>query len=153
MRVDEWDARGPEVTNPVSLGPGALEVASRLIFELVQPQGAEVVGTYQADFYAGTAAVTRHRFGAGLDQAGVSWVIGRVLAEQGLAGRHPGEVETAARVAPDGTRLLFLLNHRAEPVTVPATVDGVDLLTGACLRSGQPVTLGPRGVVVLREGT
>jgi beta-galactosidase len=118
----------------------ALEVGSRLVFELVQPQGAEVVGTYQDDFYAGTAAVTRHPFGAGcgwyvgagLDQPGVSWVIRRVLAEQNLPGRYPGapDVETAARVAADGTRLLFLLNHRAEPVTVLAAADGVDLLTG-----------------------
>ncbi|MEU7973012.1 beta-galactosidase trimerization domain-containing protein, partial [Micromonospora sp. NPDC049089] len=30
-----------------------------MLFELVIPQGAQVVGTYQADFYAGTPAVTR----------------------------------------------------------------------------------------------
>ena len=67
VRVDEWDARGPEVVNPVRLGDGAdqVDVDARLLFELVIPQGAEVIGTYQADFYAGTPAVTRNAFGAG----------------------------------------------------------------------------------------
>ena len=164
VRVDEWDARGPEVVNPVRLQSSSIhsgpQVASRLLFELVIPQGAEVIGTYGSDFYAGTAAVTRNAFGAGhgwyvgagLDQAGVSWVIQRVLDEHGLRGPYPDvpDLETAVRVTPDGTRLLFLLNHRAEPVDVVAHPGGVDLLTGGRIDRGQPICLGPRGVVVLR---
>jgi beta-galactosidase len=160
VRVDEWDARGPEFVNPVRLAEG-LVVESRLVFEIVIPQGAEVVGTYLADFYAGTPAVTRNRFGDGhgwyvataLDQAGVSWVVRQVLAEHGLAGRCADmpDVETAVRVAPDGTRLLFLLNHRAEPVEAPAPVAGVDLLSSDELMDGQPISLGPHGVAVLRQ--
>ena len=67
IRIDEWDARPPDVVNPVLLGtgPDAVQVAARLVFELVLPRGAETVGTYQEDFYAGTPAVTRHRFGTG----------------------------------------------------------------------------------------
>jgi beta-galactosidase len=159
VRVDEWDARGPEVVNPVSFDGLAAE--SRLLFELVTPQGAEVVGTYRADFYAGTAAVTRHAFGrgygwyvgAGLDQAGVSWVVRRVLDEQGLSGPYPDvpDLETAVRVTPDGTRLLFLLNHRADPVDVTARVSGVDLLTARRIDHGQPLRFDPYGVMVLRE--
>jgi beta-galactosidase len=163
VRVDEWDARGPEVVNPVCLQDGAsrLEVESRLVFELVTPQGAEVVGTYQADFYAGTPAVTRNRFGAGygwyvatdLDQAGVSWVIRHVLARHDMTGRCPDVpgVETAVRVSPDGTRLLFLLSHRADPVEIAAPAGGVDLLSGDRIACGQRVRLDPNGVVVLRE--
>ncbi|MGC9665323.1 beta-galactosidase [Planosporangium sp. 12N6] len=159
VRVDEWDARGPEVVNRVRLGRE--EVAARLIFELVIPQGAEVVGTYQDDFYAGTPAVTRNAFGAGhgwyvaagLDQQGVSRVVRQVLDRHGLAGPYADvpDLETAVRVTPDGTRLLFLLNHRAEPVEVPARVDGVDLLTGARVENGQPLRLDPYGVMILRQ--
>ncbi|MEU8261943.1 beta-galactosidase [Micromonospora sp. NPDC048999] len=163
VRVDEWDARGPELVNPVLLQAGSdrVEVASRLVFELVIPQGAEVVGTYQADFYAGTPAVTRNRVGdgdawyvgAGLDQQGVSWVVRRVLDRHGLAGPYADvpDLETAVRVTPDGVRLRFLLNHRAEPVEVAACVGGVDLLTGDRVERGRPVRLDPRGVVVVRE--
>jgi beta-galactosidase len=163
VRVDEWDARGQEVVNPVCLRDGAtaLEADSRLVFELVIPQGAEVVGTYQADWYAGTPAVTRNPFGRGhgwyvatdLDQRGVAWVVRQVLARHGVAGRCAGvpDLETAVRVAPDGTRLLFVLNHGAEPVEVPAPAGGVDLLTGDRVVCGGLLRLDAYGVVVVRE--
>ncbi|MEV4754211.1 beta-galactosidase [Micromonospora sp. NPDC049559] len=163
IRIDEWDARAPEVVNPVRLtgGDAPVEVESRLVFELVVPEGAEVVGTYGADFYAGTPAVTRNDFGAGhgwyvatgLDQAGVSWVLRRVLERHDLVGPYADvpNLEAAVRVAPDGTRLLFLLNHDAEPVEATAHVGGVDLLTGDRIAPGQPLRLDPRGVLVLRH--
>lgn len=165
VRVDEWDARGPQVVNPVRLASGGseLDVAARLLFELVIPVGAEVVGSYQADFYAGTPAVTRNAFGAGhgwyvaagLDQEGVSWAVRRVLERHDLMGPYPDvlDLETAVRVTPDGARLLFLLNHAAEPVQVTAGSGGTDLLTGARVAPGESITLGPLGVVVLRLST
>ncbi|HEY9521987.1 MAG TPA: beta-galactosidase, partial [Thermopolyspora sp.] len=137
VRIDEWDAREAEFVNPVHLraeagaGAGQVEVESRLVFELVIPVGAEVIGTYQADFYAGTPAVTRNAFGPGhgwyvaaaLDQQGVSWVIRQVLARHDLAGPYPDVpgLETAVRVTPGGQRLLFLLNHNAEPLSSRST--------------------------------
>ncbi|MER5458752.1 beta-galactosidase [Micromonospora sp. NPDC002389] len=163
VRVDEWDAREFDVVNPVRLecGKDGLDVESRLIFELVIPQGAEVLGRYQADFYAGTAAVTRNAYGeghgwyvgAGLDQAGIDWVVWRILARHELFGPYPDvpELESAARIAPDGARLLFLLNHRAEQVEVTARADAVDLLTGDRIEAGGSLRLPERGVVVLRE--
>ena len=160
IRIDEWDARGPDVVNPVSLGD-AVEVSARLLFELVIPQGATVVGTYQSDFYAGTAAVTRNAFGEGagwyvatsLDQPGVSWVIRQVLDEHGLSGPYADvpDVETAVRISPDGDRLVFILNHRSEPVEVAACADGVDLLTGTSVNRGEPLCVQARGVVVVQE--
>jgi beta-galactosidase len=61
------------------------------------------------------------------------------------------DLETAVRVAPDGTRLLFLLNHRQEPVEVTACGTGTDLITGDRVLGGQPLRLAAHGVVVLRE--
>jgi beta-galactosidase len=160
VRVDEWDARDPEVVNPVRLS-STVEVPARLVFELVIPQGADVVGEYQRDFYAGMAAVTRHAYRAGygwyvgtaLDPAGVSWIVGRVLDEQGLAGRHRGvpDLESTVRVAPDGTRLLFLLNHGTGAARVAAPGNGVDLLTGDRIEAGRPIGLDPYGVRLIRE--
>ncbi|WP_416905934.1 beta-galactosidase [Micromonospora echinospora] len=163
VRVDEWDAREADVVNPVRLGtgPDQVEVASRLIFELVVPQGAEVVGTYRADFYAGTPAVTRNAYGAGegwyvaagLDPTGVSWVLRRVLERHHLVGPYADvpDLESAVRVTPDGTRLRFLLNHAARPVEVTARTAGVDLLTGDRISDGGAVRLPAYGVVVLKE--
>jgi beta-galactosidase len=162
VRVDEWDARGPEFVNPVRLrgADGELDVEARLLFELVIPAGAETIGTYQADFYAGTPAVTRNSFGAGhgwyvgagLDQRGVSWVLRQVLARHDVPSRYPdvADLESAERVTSDGARILFLLNHRDEVVEVTAGHGGLDLLSGARVERGAPLRLPPRGVLVLR---
>jgi len=163
IRIDEWDARGADVVNPVRLQAGGevLEAGARLVFELVVPQGAETLGAYGADFYAGTPAVTRNSFGAGhgwyvatgLDQPGVDWVVRQVLAAHGISGRVPELpcVESAVRVAPDGTRLLFLLNHGDDAVEFAAPAAGVDLLTGARTEQGGTLALAGYGVAVLRE--
>ncbi|MEV4545269.1 Beta-galactosidase C-terminal domain [Micromonospora echinaurantiaca] len=91
--------------------------------------------------------------GAGLDQTGVSWAVRQVLDRHRLTGPYPDvpDLETAVRVTPDGARLLFLLNHRAEPVEVTARGGGVDLLTGDRVEGGEPIRLPARGVMVLRE--
>jgi beta-galactosidase len=163
IRIDEWDARPADFVNPVrlELGDDRIEVAARLLFELVIPQDAEVIGTYRADFYAGTAAVTRNRFGhghgwyvgAGLDGAGVAWVLRQVLARHDLIGPYPDvpDLEHAVRVAPDGTRLTFLLNHGDRAVQVPARRNGRELLSGRAVQRGSPLRLEPRAVLILRE--
>ncbi|GAB2717690.1 beta-galactosidase [Streptomyces bullii] len=182
VRVDEWDARPPEVTQTVTLG--GLRTHARLVFEIVLPRGAEPVGTYGAepvgtygaepvgtygaepvgtygaDFYAGTPAVTRHRHRDGeawyvataLDQPGVDWVVRRILTRHDLLGPYAGHpaVETANRVTPDGRRLLFLLNHAAEPAGLTAHTTATDLLTGERIERHDPLTLDPLGVAVLR---
>ncbi|NCT91258.1 beta-galactosidase [Cellulomonas sp. APG4] len=161
VRVDETDARPPGETNPVRLvADGAPEVvgAASLVHDLVLPEGAAVVGTYGSDFYAGTAAVTRHGFGAGeawyvgtvLDQAGTDWVLRRVLERHGLVGPFadvPG-VEHAVREV-GGRRYEFVLHHGDAAVEVTAHVDGTDLLTGERVAVGQRLHLEPTRVLVL----
>lgn len=156
IRVDEWDARQREFTQPIP----ELDSAGRLVFEIVQLRGAEAVATYGSDFYAGTPAVTRNAYGDGegwyvataLDQPGVDQVVRRVLSRHDLVGPyadHEG-LETATRVAPDGTRLLFLLNHTEMAAELTAHATATDLLTGKQTEAGAPLVLDPRGVAVLR---
>ncbi|MDQ0716966.1 beta-galactosidase [Streptomyces luteogriseus] len=156
IRVDEWDARPPEFTQTVP----ELGAQARLVFEVVLPRGAEPVAGYGTDFYAGTPAVTRNRFGSGeawyvataLDQPGVDQVVRRILTRHDLLGPyadHPA-VETATRVAPDGTRLLFLLNHAPEPARLTAHATATDLLTGKRVGEGEPLVLDPLGVAILQ---
>ena len=158
IRVDEWDARPEDVVQPVHMGESSYP--ARLVFEIVQLNGAEPVGTYGADFYAGTPAVTRHTFGAGeawyvataLDQPGVDHVVRRVLARHDLIGPYAGQtaVETATRITPDGTGLLFLLNHATTTARLTAHAAATDLLTGKRVEEGDSLTLGPLDVAVLR---
>ncbi|MFI0136881.1 beta-galactosidase [Streptomyces luteogriseus] len=156
IRVDEWDARPAEFAQTVP----ELRAQARLVFEIVLPRGAETVATYGTDFYAGTPAVTRNRYGYGeawyvataLDQSGVDQVVRRILARHDLLGpyaAHPA-VETATRVAPDGTRLLFLLNHAPEPARLTAHATVTDLLTGKRTGRGEPLELDPLGVAILQ---
>ncbi|MEU3085157.1 beta-galactosidase [Streptomyces massasporeus] len=156
VRVDEGDARPPEFVQTVP----ELGARARLVFEIVLPRGAEPVATYGTDFYAGTPAVTRNRYGDGeawyvataLDQPGVDEVVRRILTRHDLLGPyadHPA-VETATRVAPDGTRLLFLLNHSPEPAHLTAHTTATDLLTGKRVDEGEPLVLDPSGVAILQ---
>ncbi|WP_430784228.1 beta-galactosidase [Actinoplanes sp. G11-F43] len=153
IRIDEWDARDHTYVNPVTIGESTYP--AQLLFELVIPEGAEVMGTYTADFYAGTAAVTRNDHGPGqawyvataLDQAGVTEVMREVLAPHDLLGPLAGlpEVETATRVAPDGSRYMFVLNHGSSPVDVPA-INGINMLTG----TPPPPVLNPHDVLIVK---
>jgi beta-galactosidase len=159
IRIDEWDAREAEVVNPVNFGDE--QAGARLVFELVIPQGAETVATYQADFYAGTPAVTRNAYGEGdawyvataLDPAGVSTVVRRMLDRHDLRGPYPvvPGLETAQRITPDGRWLTFLLHHGAEPVELACHADAVNLLTGARIEHGQPIHVVPGDVVLLEQ--
>ncbi|MFF7558413.1 beta-galactosidase [Streptomyces pseudovenezuelae] len=156
IRIDEWDARRADFAQPVP----ELGTHGRLVFELVQPRGAETVATYGSDFYAGTPAVTRNTYGRGegwyvataLDQPGVDAVVRRVLSRHDLVGPYAGHagVETANRTAPDGTRLLFLLNHTDETAELKVHTGATDLLTGRRTAAGAPFALDPGGVAVLR---
>ncbi|MEU4387167.1 beta-galactosidase [Promicromonospora sp. NPDC023805] len=167
VRVEETDSAEPGVANPVTLQDpdqrDGLVSDATLVFELLVPDGADVVGTYGAEFYAGTPAVTRNRPGGpdggeawyvatGLDDAGVEWVVRRVLDRHGLVGPYADtpDVELAVR-SKDGVRFAFVLSHAAEPVEVAAHASGVDLLTGRTVRRGENLVLNPTDVLLLRE--
>jgi beta-galactosidase len=162
LRIDETDAQPPDVTNPVTFTDGGGVAQGRHVFEVLVPtSGAlEVCGTYSADFYTGTPAVTRTARGRGgawyvgtlLDDPGVSAVVRAVLGEHGLAGplADVPEVEVTERVSPDGSRYVFILHHSDIVRIVPAPVDGTDLLSGRELRAGDPLELAPSAVLVIR---
>jgi beta-galactosidase len=165
LRVEETDAQHPDVVNPVALLGGTS--GARHVFELIVPESGDtgpaagVVGTYGADFYAGTPAVTRSERGRGsawyvgtlLDDDGVGAVVRTVLDEHGLTGPLADEpdVEVAERVSPDGARHLFVLHHGTATRAVTCPVDGADLLTGRELRAGDELVLPPAAVLVVRR--
>lgn len=163
LRIEETDAQEPAVTNPVRFG--GRDLPARHVFEVIIPQesaagpAAQVLGTYTTDFYAGTPAVLRSERGRGsawyvataLDEDGVAAVVREVLAEHDLVGPLADEagVEVAERVAPDGTRHVFVLNHVDRERVVPSPAGGVDLLTGDAVTGGAELALPSRGVRVI----
>jgi beta-galactosidase len=186
IRIDETDALAPEDFNAVVVDAGVLDGASaangigpdpvggrfaaNLVFDIVQPVTAEVVGVYESDFYAGMAAVTRNvvgkaevaekaqmpgegwYVGTSLDAGGLDWLFGRVLGERGLLNGYSKvpDVEAVARYRGDA-RYLFLLNHGDVDSSVVADLAGVSLLTQTPVSAGQVITLAPKAVVILKS--
>lgn len=164
MRVAETDAAEPAVANPVRFSDGAT-ARGRMVFEVLVPEGAEVMARYGADYYAGEPAVTRNVIrgpegeghvwyvGSVLDEEGMTQVARSAIERHGLAGPYAGVpgLEFATREAPSGAVIDFLLHHGAEAVTVRLHADGTDLLTGRVLREGEAVVLNPTDVIVLRR--
>ncbi len=163
LTVEEVDALPPDRTNAVRRADGTT-IPAGVLCERLLLEGAETVAVYERDFYAGEAALTRHRLGAGSawycatlpPAAGLRTLLGDVCGELGigspLAGgaAPPVGLEVSERVGPDGRAVLYLINHLAAgevEVELPAG-EYTDLLDGSPL-TGQ-VTLAARGVRVIR---
>jgi beta-galactosidase len=107
--------------------------------DVLAPSGAEVLGTYTEDYYAGLPAVTRNRAGRGqavyvgtfgdaaLYDTLADWLIAEAGVTEGVA--SPAGVEVCTRWHA-GHRLVFVLNHTraAQQVTLPGHYS---LLVGA----------------------
>lgn len=159
VRIDETDSAPPGALNAVEFaGSEPLVAEAQLVFDLVQPQGAEVVGRYTSDFYAGTPAVTRNRVGSGeawylgtwLDEAGLARVFSQVLGRHGLIGPYAGTgLEHAVREV-DGRRYEFLLNHGDAAVEVAAHAAGCELFTGRAVVQGEPLRIEANDLLVVQ---
>jgi beta-galactosidase len=175
IRIDETDALAPEDLNAVRFDGaagvdgivsdgGGVRFPANLVFDLVQPLTAEVVGVYESDFYAGMAAVTRNvvgnaetpgeawYVGTNLAAGGLRWLLERILRARGLLNQYCGilDIEAVARYR-DDVRYLFLLNHADTGASVVVDLDAVSLLTGTEVRAGESMTLPPKGVVILKS--
>jgi beta-galactosidase len=116
--VEEIDALYAGQTNRVIMADGGSYSCSRLC-EIVHAETAEILGTFAEDFYAGSPAITRNRFGSGTayyvatqpDPAFLDAFVSRLLDEHGIMPplHAPAGVEVAARGV-----CTFLLNHTDE---------------------------------------
>ncbi len=130
---------------------------ARLLCDLSHSRGAEILASYDSDFYAGMPVLTvnhlkkgkayyvatrsnesfYHDFLADLcKEAGVKPVIS-----------GPADLEATERVNEQG-RFLFLLNHGNEEIRIEMPYDGKDLLTGQIFKQGQEVALAGKGVLI-----
>lgn len=161
--VEEFDGLYPDERNAIACGSAVPALAGTheagLICSVIHAETAEVMGTYTKDFYQGTPALTRNRFGTG-----TAWYIGadpeprlvsallhHLCEEQGIRPLlvTPDKVEVTRR-SKQGREFLFVLNHNAEPVQVNlGTAKGTDLLTGRAL--GGLVEIDGYGVVILEQ--
>lgn len=132
---------------------------ARLLCDLLHSEGAEVLASYEEDFYAGMPVLTCNRFGAGKayyvaarsDGDFYSRFVARICEECNVEPvlRCDG-VEATRRVGAEG-EYLFLLNHHKEPKTVTADRDYVDVLTGQRIARGETLEIGAIDVRILES--
>jgi beta-galactosidase len=156
LRIEEFAPFAGEMTNSIRTHDGRTFEA-KLWGEVVRPEGAEVLATFESDFYAGSPAVTRHAFGEGTalymatmpDEAGLAWLVDEACRTAGI---EPVAGASAAveivRRADVFDEWLFVLNHSSETVEVPLERPGLDVLTG--LRVEGSVRVAPVDVAVVR---
>jgi len=161
--VEETDATPPGVSpNHILLDAASFRGARReytcdRFFDLVHPEGAEVLARYRDSWYAKRPALTRNRFGAGEafylatdpEDAFLEVLYHAIARNCGLEPlcRTAENVEILERHA-GGVSYLFLLNHAAQERTADLGArTGTDLLTGEALRG--KVKLGAYGVRIV----
>ncbi|MDR1950253.1 MAG: beta-galactosidase [Spirochaetaceae bacterium] len=142
---EEIDALYPGESN--TIGWNGKKYRARDLCELIHPRGAEVLGTYGTDFYAGRPALTVHSHGKGrayfiaarTDQDFLGDFYGRIAADCGLpraldglpfAPGLPALPEgVSARVRSDGLRdYVFVMNCGPRETTVNAGALGTKTL-------------------------
>jgi beta-galactosidase len=125
--VEETDALYDGQSNRIVMAEGGASYNCGRLCDIVHSEGARVLATYGEDFYAGLPALTENIFGKGSayyiasdpEERFLDDLYGRILTAHGVAPllETPAGVEVAVRETASG-RLLFVLNHSAEPCSV-----------------------------------
>lgn len=131
---------------------------ARLICDLLHSEGAEVLSSYESDFYAGMPAVTVNYFGKGRgyyvaarsSKAFYRQFLGDICEEAGI---HPvilpqAGLEVTERKNENG-RFLFLLNHGNCELEVKVREGGKDLISGEVYSPGGRISLEAKGVRII----
>ncbi len=160
VRVEEFGRLDP---GELAMNLGGSSVPSGCGYEVLAPEGAEALATWQAPAdgaphaAAGAPAVTIRREGAGAavyvgtylspDNAGA--LLGAALGETDIPplADTACDVEVTRRRAADGRTLTFALNHAAARRTVRGLPAGTDLLADAPCDG--TVELGPWEVAII----
>lgn len=131
-----------------------------ILCDLLHLEGADALGMYEEDFYAGMPAVTVNQYGKGKayyvgthsDEEFYQMFLDRLFSQNGIEPVHqtPFGVEAAVRENAEG-RFLFLLNHTAERKTVVLERKYEDLLEGRMYQRHEEAVLEKKGVLLLRE--
>ena len=129
--------------------------------EMLVPEGATAVGRYDDPYWGGYAAITRHAYGKGsvwyLGTIPSTAVLKRVMAdavkEAGVAAELGFPLIVRGGVNKYGVVVRYYFNYSPAPAGfIYRHGEAVDLLSGRRVVSGDSLTLGPWGVMIIEEG-
>lgn len=156
--VEESDALPSDKSNRIAYGDESHP--ARLLCDLIHPEGAQVLASYEADFYAGTPALTVNAFGKGKayyvgtrsDGAFYRRFLKERMEEQGILPvlEAPEGVEAVLRCKKEGS-ILFVLNHTEEEKRFRIPEMCTELLTGTEYKREQEAAIEARGVMLLES--
>ena len=154
--VPIYSARPAVAFSSVLSGPDA---KVGIWMDVLQPSGAEVLGTYTSGAHAGRAAITMNSFrkgkavyiGADLNAESLARVLRTLAAQAGVTQplEVPRGVEVTVRAA-GNKQWMFLLNHTPALQTVNIPRPSTDLLTGEA--HNETIDLSAYAVRVLQAG-
>lgn len=156
--VEEYAVYPYGATNEIRCADGT-QLSCSFWSDVIHLEGAESLASYQADYFAGQAAFTKHCYGKGsafylgteLDVAGDCWVLDQVCKIANvnpLLIKAPCGVE-AVRRSKGNQSWVFLINYLDEETEVCLVEKGVDILTQQLV--GQTIVIPARDVVILKE--
>lgn len=125
--------------------------------EILRVGTADVLGTYDSDFYAGNAAVTVNSYGKGkayyvaarIDYSKFGEIMEQMLVNADIAIKDlPDGVQYHCRYADDGTAYCFYLNNTDESQSI-SDVHGTNIQTQNVV-DGE-LELPPLGVAIIKE--
>ena len=144
--VEEIDALAPEQHNVVTFKDGS-QSKCKSVCDLMHLEGAETLGEYAEDFYAGMPAVTRHNYGKGklyyigtcMGEDGIAKILSKAAEDAGanpVAGNGNG-LEIVKRNG-EGKSFYFVMNFKDEELEIPEEFAGKkDLLSGNAVEKGE----------------
>ena len=143
--VEEIDALAPEQTNTITFTDGTRMTCS-LLCDLMHLEGAQLLASYDEDFYAGMPAITKNQYGKGftyyigtnMDQEGIDKVLKMATHQADIhpVVDEPTALEVVCRKTADSTHY-YIFNFKETDIVIPEQFVGfTDLLTGKKVESG-----------------
>ena len=155
--VEEEDALPEDMHNAFHY-EGRTYPASMLC-DLLHTEGAEILATYEEDFYAGMPVLTKNAFGKGFGyyvatQSSDEFYkkyLGEICREAGIEPimDAPDDIEVTKRVNKNGT-FVFILNHGQDAYMTAMHFAGIDLLKDKTYEKGDTLTLEAKDVVIIK---
>ena len=142
--VEEIDALAPEQTNTITFTDGT-RMTCNLLCDLMHLEGAQLLASYDENFYAGMPAITKNTFGKGctyyigtnMGQEGIDKVLKMATQQAGVHSvvKEPTALEVVCRKTANSTHY-YIFNFKETEIVIPDQFVGyTDLLTGKKVES------------------
>ncbi|MCL2189887.1 MAG: beta-galactosidase [Defluviitaleaceae bacterium] len=159
IQVTETDSLYPTQRNGILYGNASYKALDNCA--VLEIADAEILGTYEQDFYAGSAAVTHNAYGKG-----AAYFIAARTEEDFLAAFYEKEILNHLNIAlpqiksprgvsiqtrtGNGVTYYFVMNFTDEAQTIQLPTDMCDLISGRTLAKGQQSLLPKYGAMILK---